>query len=293
MLEEVIYYEERGTKYGIIAHPAIEKKEAPLVVFLNAGLVNRQGPNGIYVKLSRDLKAAGFASFRFDLPGIGDNINDSRWSSKTQFYAEELRSVIDHFRAAGRFDSFILLGLCTGANMAFDYALGENAVKGICMINGTRMPQGGNGGRSIRVRYYRKYLTDIRRWLKFLSFKKLLRVPGYFILVLVVIGGKAWSLLSGKAKGKAAKKDPAAGPKEITWWPVLLNRGVEVFQVVSEGSESFDCIDNPDKRVADLVVSRDNYREQIIYDADHTFTSIVSQKALIEGIVRWCQSRFN
>jgi hypothetical protein len=67
---------------------------------------------------------------------------------------------------------------------------------------------------------------------------------------------------------------------------------LEILQIVAEGSESFDGLHHVHKEIKVLSTSRRNYREHIIFDADHTFTSLTSQHDLIAKVVAWCHSRF-
>ena len=74
MKEEVLQFGQRSSMVGILHSPdGYANLELPAVLFLNAGLIHRIGPNRIYVKLARQFAQMGFFVFRFDSSGIGDS----------------------------------------------------------------------------------------------------------------------------------------------------------------------------------------------------------------------------
>src|ERR1044072_1198890 len=70
--EEVITVDQ-DTAVGILTHRQ-KNEERPTIVFFNAGMIHRIGPNRIHVKLARKLSNEGYDVFRFDLGGQGDSI---------------------------------------------------------------------------------------------------------------------------------------------------------------------------------------------------------------------------
>jgi len=293
MTEEVVYYHEQAAKYGIYSYPAGKRASLPLVIFLNAGLVNRQGPHRVYVNLCRELTAAGFACFRFDLPGIGDALNHSKRSTRAQIYLEELGNVIWHFREERGVQSFVLLGLCTGADLAFDYALGDPSIAGVCMINGTRLPKR-YAVSHIQERYYKKYLTDPRRWLKLLDVKKAAKIPRYALMAAAMILKKLRERSAAPQPATALPRPerPDHSPEGRKNWIRLVESNVPILQIIAEGSETLDDLNNLDQEVAQLNEKRKNYRQQLVYDADHTFTSVRSQQYLTGQVLEWCRHQF-
>ncbi len=119
---------------GISCMPSGPRKRITFV-FLNAGLVRRAGPNRSYVVLARKLADAGYPSFRFDLPGIGDSrlLDESTTieDNNTAAIAHALALLGDQLRTS----SVMLIGLCRGASEALRFAPTDTRVCGIVLID--------------------------------------------------------------------------------------------------------------------------------------------------------------
>jgi hypothetical protein len=48
-------------------------RNRPVLCFLNSGANHHVGPHRSYVELSRQLASRGYATFRFDIGGLGDS----------------------------------------------------------------------------------------------------------------------------------------------------------------------------------------------------------------------------
>ena len=75
MRETILNFGPAGGLLGIVSEPETSPAEdQPILVILNAGVVNRVGPYRLNVELGRSLAEAGFRSVRMDLSSMGDSL---------------------------------------------------------------------------------------------------------------------------------------------------------------------------------------------------------------------------
>lgn len=111
-------------------HPTGEQRTA---FFLNAGLIHRIGPAGLWVTLARRLAAGGLRAVRFDLTGIGDSAGDATARvAYTPQAIDDVTSVVDAFCAERR--QAVLVGLCSGSYHAAEAGI-AGGVGTVCLLN--------------------------------------------------------------------------------------------------------------------------------------------------------------
>jgi pimeloyl-ACP methyl ester carboxylesterase len=106
----------------------------PVVILLNAGLLNRTGPNRLYVRMARVFAELGCASLRVDLTGRGDTpVSKSTDYDEATFddYAELKRKVKSRFGPT----PIVLVGLCSGADDAIRFAQSDPDVNGMILLD--------------------------------------------------------------------------------------------------------------------------------------------------------------
>jgi hypothetical protein len=99
---------------GALDHPAEAVPDRPLVVILH-GLTGSEDSKYVRRTAAR-LIADGYPILRLNLRGSGPSMGLCReqyHSGRTQ----DIRAVLEHLRASGRFGSFVLVGYSLGANM--------------------------------------------------------------------------------------------------------------------------------------------------------------------------------
>ena len=109
----------------------------PGVILINAGFLHRVGPNRMNVTIARKLAAAGFASLRMDLSGLGDSMSGSAAAQDHEIVAEDLDRAMAFMRDAFGLDAFVLVGLCSGAYDTARKAIADERVVGLVNIDGT------------------------------------------------------------------------------------------------------------------------------------------------------------
>src|SRR5690606_32769192 len=124
---------------GILCEPAerSEARTSDAVIFLNVGANHRVGSNRMYVRMARSLAMRGTTSLRFDVSGIGDSVPTAR--IEHPLYANEaarhVQAAMDALEGRREVKRFFLVGLCSGAYLAFQTAHVEPRVAGQILIN--------------------------------------------------------------------------------------------------------------------------------------------------------------
>ena len=152
---------------GTICAPAeAADPDAPVLVFINAGIIHRSGPNRFYVSLARSLAEAGIRSLRFDLSGVGDSVvaPGAPARSLRERVEDDLDDVVELLRNRLSARRSILLGLCSGADhAAWNMGRLPDIVGAILLdVNVSRTP-------GYYVRYYGRRLLSPRLWFSVLT----------------------------------------------------------------------------------------------------------------------------
>ena len=295
MTEEVATFGDRQSLVGILTDPPLSTlhKRTPGIVILGAGMVHRVGPNRLSVKIARLLGHLGFTTLRFDFSGIGDSSVRKDHLPYSKSVILEIQEAMDFVQSSRGIQSFILLGICTGAAHSFEAAKRDPRIRGVVLIN----PAGGfdRTARDELAEYFRnckkvksmnkkQYLIPKNWWraitgqVDYKNLKRILSFQGKRLL----LGQKRLLPNTEKAFG------------------VLYNlnqQGVNVQFVISGGDpatkDNFGVLlkDNLSKRQFTGKVLID-----VVDQADHTFTSLSSQPQLyqvIQNFVLKCSSQEN
>ncbi|HMA91229.1 MAG TPA: alpha/beta fold hydrolase [Polyangiaceae bacterium] len=133
MERPIVFANDRLT--GVLTESATSS-DRPCVLILNAGLIYRAGPGRLSVEFARRAARTGFASFRFDLSGIGDS--DPRAESVTSIEnaVADAHEAMNMLEAQFGFKRFVLFGLCSGAVHAHFIAWEDTRVVGAIMLDG-------------------------------------------------------------------------------------------------------------------------------------------------------------
>jgi pimeloyl-ACP methyl ester carboxylesterase len=276
--EQAVLLGPRKSLVGIIATSPSLKPEAPMVVFLNSGIVHRVGANRVYVPLSRALATAGFPVLRFDLSGIGDSEKRPDALSPLDGSMADIREALDSLESSRQIRRFVLVGLCSGADHAVIYCGKDRRVVGVALLDPSVPHTQG---------YHRRFY--LRRLLRLNSWLNLLRGPH-----------SLWRRLKGRARagGQSDETTPRG--------PDLQSPEVKAF--LEEAYRS--ALANDNQMLVVLTEGREdlhNYREQLLeafpslnwgqqlhldffYDCDHTFTTEASRNRLMKTVLGWVRS---
>ncbi len=158
--------------YGTLCVPEknASRSSAPCVIMLNAGLVYQAGPNRVYVEMARDMAKVGFCSFRFDLSGIGDSNRSRDNITYDEQIPNDIGDALAYIEKKTGIESFMLMGICTGADNAHKYALKNSKVTGAIFMDGYAYKTPG-----YYLRYYGSRIMNpirVARWLSRFIFTK-------------------------------------------------------------------------------------------------------------------------
>lgn len=269
-MEHAVLFAPTQSMVGVVTEAEIDDDRArPALVFLNAGLVHRVGPNRLHVRLARDAARRGFVSLRFDLSGVGDSAPRADGSSVRTAALMDVRDALDFVAAEHRASTFILAGLCSGADLAFRAALADTRVVGVILIDGlpyttTRSRIHHYVNRVIRRGGWKGYFTRenplwrrLRRW----------RRPH---------PARAGS--SARRRDVPPMREAEAGLRELT------RRGVRMLLLFTAGRQY-----SYGGQFRDMfpTVRSDRIDVAFFRNADHTFTLRANQELLFRTIDEW------
>jgi dienelactone hydrolase len=227
--------------FGILT-PAAEPPPGhrPALLLLNAGAVNRCGPHRLYVTMARRWAALGFTVLRIDLSGIGDSPALAGERENLVYPRQglaEIGAALDYLAAERGAARFIIAGLCSGADLAYQAARREERLAGLVMMNP------------------RTFLDlDLNR-----VEQPPPRVPRESELV----------------ETEEARRVPA-GLRQIS------ERGIDAILVVSERDPGIDYVDRHAPAAMHEAQALPRFRRVDIRGTDHTFTTVASQRRVID-----------
>ena len=137
MNEKIIKFGKQNSLFGIITEPEPSQNFAcrPCIIILNSGLIHRIGPYRMSTELARKLSLAGFIVFRFDLPGVGDNISKDSKLTYQQRILQDISSAMDAITKNYDVKRFVALGNCTGAINSHYIACADDRICGAVLMD--------------------------------------------------------------------------------------------------------------------------------------------------------------
>ena len=268
-MEHAVLMTPTQSMVGVITEAEVTDDPAPpALVFLNAGLVHRVGPNRLHVRLARAAARRGFVSLRFDLSGVGDSPPRADGSSVRRAALTDVRDAMDFVAAEHRASSFILAGLCSGADLAFRAALADTRVVGVLLIDA--MPY--TTTRS-RIYHYAVRLIRRGRWKRLVAREN----PVWRRL-------RRWREQPARSGSATRRRDvpplreAEAGLRELT------RRGVRMLLLFTGGREYSYAGQFKDMFPS---VRSDRIDVAFLRDADHTFTLRANQELLLRTVDEW------
>lgn len=292
MTEEAVLFGKTGSLVGIITNPPEAKRNQrlPAVIYLNAGIVHRVGPNRLYVRMARTLAAMGFVVLRFDFSGVGDSQVREDTLPFRESAVSETQEAMDYLKATRGIDRFVLTGICSGARISFRTAGYDPRVVGAVLINPWgHLHDDGDEELSLSIRnraltrhYWRIAFSSsfrAKNWRKALTGR-----VAYRSIVPAVIGAALRNFLGRNENGSSAAGHALEALR------TLAGRDVRLLHVYSEGDESLDYL---------TVILNNEVQEwhesgllspiAIIAGVNHTFSVLWSQDHLLRVVQNWVQ----
>jgi alpha-beta hydrolase superfamily lysophospholipase len=283
--EEPIVFGRSHPLFGILVHPPKEKRDTrrPVIIMTNAGCVHRIGPHRFYVPMARRWAALGFSVFRIDLSGIGDSPVAPGCEENLTYPRDGLADIEDAMTAAAAATGasrFVIVGLCSGGDLAFQMGFKDPRVAGAVMMNPRTfcVHDLDMVDSYKRARYYQDSLFRMTSW------KKALRGEVDVRRALGMVVPKVADLLKrrlARVVPARARSSSAAAPKHNDVPACLRSmaeRGVDTFIVASENDPGVDYVDVHFGKAMESLRSVRGFRREDFMGIDHTFTSLYAQE---------------
>ena len=247
-------------------------RAVPDVLIVNAGVIHRIGPHRLHVRLARRLAEAGHRTLRMDLSGIGDSgpIPD-RIDFRTSAVAD-LRAALDTVTAAAHPTAgAIVFGLCSGADNALAAAAADPRIVGLVLVDPPAYATPQARRRALRARLGR---------------------PGFWATLPARIARRLRRTRpagDGSAEGEGSRQPPpqAEYGRQLR---ALADRGVRVLAIYTAAQGV--RFNHPDQLFEAFPDLRGRIDVRLFDAANHTFTPLAQQSALIDTVADWCRSRF-
>ncbi len=239
-----------GRVFGIYCRPIGVDEAQTAVLFPNTGGNHHIGDARIWVIQARHLARRGVASLRMDITGLGDSADDVDRSTAAGLHSasawEDASAGVDWLATKGHTQP-VIVGICSGAFIAFNAAIRNPRVAGVVLINQwifTYEPKrhGLHGQLPKPTRVYRNALGSVERW------KRVLRDKGKLKMVASVV---SWRMIERIRQTLAPIADvlprrnpPPSSPLSVrAMTRALAERGVRmriIFGASDPGIEEFE-----------------------------------------------------
>lgn len=147
---------------GVICEPDKIDNKRPAVLIFNSGVMHHIGSCRLSVKLARSFADVGVLSVRFDFSGIGDSGARRGVKSFNETGPIEAAEIMNYLQEKRGIKTFILYGLCSGADAAFDTALADNRVVAYSQIDAYCYKTA-----LFYFHYYKSKVFQLERWFNF------------------------------------------------------------------------------------------------------------------------------
>ncbi|MEP6918048.1 MAG: alpha/beta fold hydrolase [Acidobacteriota bacterium] len=266
---------------GILSEPEDAASGGrPAVIMLNAGLIHRVGPNRLHVRLARRLEAAGFVAVRLDLSGRGDSEPRRDGLSFVESGMLETAETMTYLESTKGIRRFVLVGICSGAFTAGQVAYGDRRVVGAVIIEGAAFPT-----RRFFVRYYGERLFRKTTWLNTFTGANGVgrRIRGMLGRPIAVPA--QGDMMDGLAIPELSQAVTAVVLQQ------MADRPVDLLTMFSGSTKEYNY-EGQLRAAFPTVDFRGRLDEAYYPRADHTFTRLREQEALVNRILAWMTVKF-
>ncbi len=157
--EKPLHYGEGGRGLAMLTLPE-QMEGAPVVFLFNAGLLHRAEPYRLNVLAARRLAKAGYICVRLDLSGKGDTPPRDGLTNR-ESVALDWKHLSDAVERQYGSRSFLLLGLCSGADNGIKLAALDRRIRGLILLDAESPRDNGFARRRLLKR-----LMSRRTWLR-------------------------------------------------------------------------------------------------------------------------------
>ena len=290
--------------FGILTAPppSTARPDLPPIILLNAGTVHRVGSHRLYVPMARKWAALGFHVLRVDLSGIGDSpVPEGHPENLTypRDGLEEARAAMDFLRETTTSGKFIVAGLCSGGDIAFQLGFKEPRVASAIMMN----PRTFLVNDLSMVDSYERARWSQQAVAKSDSWKELLSGDVNLKRAFKLAAPKVKDIVVKRARravttlmGAVLPSGPADEQRRETDVPYCLRsmaeRGVDTYLFVTEHDPGVDYVDANYGPAMSALAAVPNFRRTDVKGTDHTFTARWAQEQVTAMITEHLTQRF-
>jgi len=291
--ERPIVFGEAERLFGILTEPdGHASGNRPVLCFLNSGADHHVGPHRLYVELARQLASCGYATFRFDVGGLGDS-RAAPGEPENLLYAmksvADVRSAMTMLGHETTSQRFVLIGVCAGAYLAYHAAVQDPRVAGQVLISpyAFEMKEGDTIKPVLPDRSYARTLLEGRLWGRALrgriDMRRLVKFPSE---------GARWYADKGLAllRDRIPKRRPRVTEVERQV-RAMCDRGLASLFVLGDDDGGRDLIAKYLGDNACRLQGHKNFAYEIVEGAEHTFAGASEQK-LVDILVSYLSAHF-
>jgi alpha/beta superfamily hydrolase len=285
--------------FGVLTEPeAPVRGDRPAVCFLNVGANHHVGPHRMNVEFARDLASLGYRTLRFDVAGLGDS-GVAPGTAENRIYTTDsvadVQSAMTLLGAMRDTTRFVLIGLCSGAYLAFHSAVADARVAGQVLLSSYAFEwkEGDSVAPTVRKTYgstrsYARDLFDYQVWRRALRGEVDLRgIAGILLERFHTRVDSELPAFSARLRGQRRHQNEVERA-----FHALCDRGVQSLLVSSFDDGGLDMITGYLGSDARKMRGRKEFALEIADGADHTFSSSASQRILAGIITRYLIRRF-
>jgi hypothetical protein len=277
MREKAVRFGKTKSLVGIVTEATNGGRDGgPAVILLNSGILHHVGACRLHVKLARTLAPAGYTVMRFDHSGIGDSDARRETLPFEKSAVLDVQEAMEYLTATRGAREFVLMGLCSGADMSFKVAGADSRVVGMMQLDAWAYRTPGYW-----LRYYTERVFSLSVWKQWLR-RKLERVVR-------TSDTEGTTPLRPDADAVTPEYRRVFPPRDMVAADLrtLLQRGVRFFNVFSGGqSEHFNHLGQYRAAFRSLDF-RDQLRVEYLPDADHLFTGLEHQRFVAGAAAEW------
>lgn len=277
MIERVYNFGTNDELSGILtlAEPEHQKKDAPSILFLNAGFLHKTGFNRFNTDLARQLSIYGYSSLRFDLHGLGDSANCAPSIVYEKQAINDIGQAIDEVTARSGTKNCIIIGLCSGADFAHAIAMTDRRISGLVLMDGFAYRTLG-----FYIRDYGPGIINPYRSIRFV----VNRIRKRFF--------PAPSQKSPRGDNEVYIRPFPPRKQVIRELQELIDRGVKLFFIYSGGITLYYNYADQFFDMFRSVKFKGMVFHRYFREADHTYTIISVRQKLMSTISEWISYTF-
>lgn len=269
----------------------------PAVILSNVGANHRVGNHRLYVTLARSLAHAGFLVLRYDKSGIGYSkiTPDERENDvHNPVGVIDVKMAMDTMMSRFSANSFVLMGLCSGAYFSYLTAIEDDRVRVLVLMNQLTYQWNSSTsidekkGRSIKsTQFYLRAVSNFNTWKRLILGRLDMKNISYNLTLRMMrkLEGRFSKSISSFTKNTYTLNAVARHFQSIK------NRGTELLFIFDANDGALDLMNEKLGSDASYLGTGDHVHIVVLDGVDHTFTPRWAQTYLANFIPQFLQER--